>query len=123
MDTGSTLAKRAFIIWLLLLSATMLSAQEMYWVGGSGNWNDPNHWVKESGGSDPAGGIPDADTQAFIDDNSGLNPGSTITLPPGEYAVRDLTVSASRGFTLNFTGSTFSQDVDFTVFGNLILNQ
>lgn len=122
METGSPLTKRAFFIWLLLLSAAMLSAQDMYWVGGPGDWNDLSHWAKASGSSDLTGRIPDATTRVFIDDGSGLNAGATITISPGDYAVRDLTVTASRGFTLSLLGTSPSQDVEFNAFGDLVLN-
>lgn len=37
--------------------ASLLSAQTLYWVGESGNWNDPQNWAYSPGGS-PANTIP-----------------------------------------------------------------
>ena len=50
-----------------------------YWVGGSGDWTDTDHWAIESGGS---GGFdaPTQDDDVFIDENSGFGSGGTITL-------------------------------------------
>ncbi|MES2797040.1 MAG: T9SS type A sorting domain-containing protein, partial [Bacteroidota bacterium] len=54
--------------------------QNLYWVGGSGNWNDPNHWSASSGGL--AGTcIPTAFDDVFFDANSGFTPSSkTVTI-------------------------------------------
>lgn len=48
-------------------------ARTLYWVGGTGNWSDPNHWSLSSGGS---GGncIPNAYDDVIIDTNSFVLP-------------------------------------------------
>ncbi len=49
-----------------------------YWVGGTGNWDDPtNHWALSSGGSPGAGNAPDATMDVKFDANSG---GGTATI-------------------------------------------
>lgn len=49
----------------------------LYWVGGSGNWNDINHWSYSSGG---AGGacIPTKVNDVIFDSNSFLQTGDTV---------------------------------------------
>lgn len=44
----------------------------LYWVGGTGNWNDPAHWSFSSGGTGGAC-IPTAGENVFFDANSGNN--------------------------------------------------
>ncbi len=39
---------------------------DFYWVGNSGNWNDPSHWANTSGGTGGIG-IPTANDNVFID--------------------------------------------------------
>ena len=61
-----------YISYLLLISffsIALTDAQTLYWVGGSGNWNDQNHWSLQSGGN---GGtlIPNKDIDVVFDDNS-----------------------------------------------------
>ncbi len=52
---------------------------DLYWVGNSGNWNDPGHWSATSGG---AGGscFPTQFTNVHIDANSFSFAGQTITI-------------------------------------------
>lgn len=44
---------------------------KFYWVGGSGSWNDLNHWSHVSGGSQTASCVPTILDTVVIDDNSG----------------------------------------------------
>ncbi len=57
-----------------------LASVDYYWVGGSGNWTDANHWSLASGGVPNAGGcIPNSADNVFFDANSGFsNNGVTI---------------------------------------------
>ncbi len=57
-----------------------------YWVGGTGNWDDPtNHWALTSGGTPDAGNAPDATTIVKFDANSG---GGTATINAAAAAYR-----------------------------------
>ncbi len=55
----------------LILSTDGLPLDEeyLYWVGGSGNWDDPSNWSSVSGG-ESAGFIPDTQTTVIFDENS-----------------------------------------------------
>ncbi len=53
--------------------------QTLYWVGGSGEWSDQNHWSLSSGGT-PAGLIPTLNDRIFFDENSFLENSSLISL-------------------------------------------
>lgn len=94
------------------------SQTPMYWVGGSGDWTDLTHWVKTSGGVNQTGSFPTEDFNAIIDVNSGLTNVSTITIPPGDYAVNDLTISNISGFKLLFNG-TSGANVEMSIHGDL----
>ncbi len=54
----------------------------LFWIGGAGNWNDPNHWSFSSGGT-PSGCIPDAADDVIFDQNSftGANQQVIINTP------------------------------------------
>lgn len=60
---------KLIILFASLLFISAVHAQDRYWVNGSGNWNDTEHWSEISGG---AGGatIPNSSTVAIIDKNS-----------------------------------------------------
>ena len=57
-----------------------------YWVGGSGLWNDINHWANATGGTSGSGCIPTLFDNVVFDDASGLNSTETITVPDSIYA-------------------------------------
>ncbi len=56
------------IILLFLLFTNISFASDLYWVNGSGNWNDPTHWSKNSGGQGGIG-IPSLKDNVFFDHN------------------------------------------------------
>ena len=109
-----------FGIAVCLQLGTSANAQ-LYWIGGSGDWDDGNHWSQEPGGR-PAMRIPDANTIALIDDNSGLKDGSVLAVPPGTYQVATLGVTTTGQFTMNFNGD-FGTPVVMEVFQELFLSR
>ncbi|HWY11034.1 MAG TPA: gliding motility-associated C-terminal domain-containing protein [Bacteroidia bacterium] len=60
------------LISILLCSFTGDYAQTLYWVGGSGTFNDPNHWSLISGGP-TANQMPTSSTDVVFDDKSGTD--------------------------------------------------
>ena len=61
--------KRYLLLSLVLLLISSTYASNMYWIGGTGNWNDTKHWSLTSGG--PSGTvIPAASDDVFFDQNS-----------------------------------------------------
>lgn len=57
------------VIGLLFLFINFLNAENRYWVGGTGAWNDPSHWSAVSGGASGAS-IPGANDDVFFDSAS-----------------------------------------------------
>src|SRR5688572_24650913 len=53
--------------------------RDLYWVGGSGNWNDGNHWSLSSGGS-PLGCSPTFLDNVFFDVNSFPSSGQSVNI-------------------------------------------
>ncbi len=93
------------------------STRTLYWVGGSGDWNDRNHWSESSGGIGGAC-IPFIGDDVVFDGNSGLNAGGTVATSGNTYC-RDMTWAAT------ITGSpTFTTDNNFymQVYGSVVLN-
>lgn len=61
-----------------------------YWVGGSGDWNDPNHWSATSGGASGAC-IPTVADDVYFDAQSGFTAGSrTVTITNGNAYCHNL---------------------------------
>lgn len=43
---------------------------DLFWIGGTGNWDDPNHWATSSGAAVADGCVPTAKDNVFFDDGS-----------------------------------------------------
>ena len=53
----------------LILVSTFAFSQNKYWVNGTGNWNDKNHWSTQSGGQAGAE-IPTVNDNVVFDESS-----------------------------------------------------
>lgn len=62
--------QRLLTFCIFILLPFSLLANDRYWVGGSGNWNDPAHWSVSAGGSSGAA-IPSAQDAVYIAPFSG----------------------------------------------------
>ncbi len=56
-----------------------IAAKNLYWIGNSGNWNDPAHWSITSGGTS-SGCIPTIYDNVYFDANSFTIFGSQVTI-------------------------------------------
>ncbi len=69
----SGLARSYKVLLLFFITAVFCSqpgfSQDLYWVNGQGNWNDPEHWSTQSGGTGGAA-VPTSDNNVIIDGNS-----------------------------------------------------
>ena len=76
--------------WIFPASTSL----DLFWVGGSGNWNDKAHWSKTSG---DAGGycVPGPNDNTFFDAGSGFtSTNKTVTIDNTSYT-KDITFSGS----------------------------
>ncbi|MFO8235748.1 MAG: hypothetical protein R6U04_10130, partial [Bacteroidales bacterium] len=70
---------------LILLSLSLLFfslkgySQDLYWINGSGSWDDPSHWSAESGG-EPAHVIPTRHDNVIFDENSFSKAGQYVRI-------------------------------------------
>lgn len=90
------------------------SGTTLYWVGGSGDWNNQSHWSTVSGGTGGAC-VPFKTDDVVFDANSGLA-GGTVTTSSTSFC-KDITWVAGVGAT------TFSESVAFSlrVYGSAVL--
>lgn len=75
---------------------------KLYWVGGSGNTNDPSHYALTTGGAGGAG-LPDATTDVETDANSSAS-GYTITFN-ATFTCRDFVTAAPATGNLTLAGT------------------
>lgn len=99
------------------VSVANIVGRKMYWVGGTGNWNDgANHWsIGASGGNpsvnNPMGCIPRSIDDVIFDNNSFTSTGQTVTLNiDGDCR------------SMVWTSAAGSQNPIFVNSGNRILN-
>src|SRR5690606_21217245 len=84
-----------------------------YWIGNSGNWNDPSNWSLSSGGP-PANQVPDANGRVVIDENSFSAANQTISLA-ADAACASLTWLAKTAASLALNNHTLEIDGNFVV--------
>ncbi|MDR0230979.1 MAG: hypothetical protein LBI82_02545, partial [Dysgonamonadaceae bacterium] len=58
----------------------------LYWVGGTGDWNDISHWANSSGGAAGSGCIPALLDNVVFNGTSGLSGSQTVSVPAGYHA-------------------------------------
>ncbi|HEY4799032.1 MAG TPA: SprB repeat-containing protein, partial [Bacteroidia bacterium] len=71
--------KRILLPLVLLLAFISGYSADRFWVGGSGNWIDRNHWSEKSGGTAGAS-IPTAKDDVIFDSQSFLSEGEAVTI-------------------------------------------
>jgi len=89
---------------------------DLYWVGGSGDWDDASHWAMTSGG---AGGacIPSANDNVFFDANSFNGTGQTVNLNIDDAFCKTMDWTGATGNS-NFN----SNDMNLHINGGLLMN-
>jgi gliding motility-associated-like protein len=109
--------KRSILILLYCFTFLVFKAQTLYWVGGSGNFNDGNHWSLTSGGLS-ANQIPTSLNDVVFDDNSAIFGNTLIHFVGNNYCKSFYATSINN--KIIFNGSSFTK---LTIGGNYSLNE
>ena len=105
-----------------MLSATTVNAQDLFWVGDSGNWNDPAHWSLTSGGAGGAG-IPGPESGTYFDEHSFTNPKQTVTIwGNATCAFLDAGTLPSKGKLVLSDNAELSVQGDFVTGDDLLID-
>ena len=91
-----------FLFSLLMFTSTSLQAADYYWVGGSGDWSDINHWATSSGGTTKHIQTPTSNDNVIFDANS-MSAAASINLNSQTILCRDFNVE-NISKALVFTG-------------------
>jgi len=78
---------------------TNSEAVDFYWIGGAGNWTDPNHWSLSSGGT-PSGCVPFGKDNAYFDINSFSGFEERVILDLEDVFIHDLIWDGVQGFPI-----------------------
>ncbi len=110
---------KKLLLFFGILFLGHLGAQKMYWVGGSGYWNDLSHWSYTSGGA-PAGVLPSVNTSVEFDNNSAPPSESQITIHAlHSFGFKNITALNTQ-VKIDIIGSP---TVDLTIKGDVELNE
>jgi len=104
------------LVSLFILSNTSLFASNYYWVGGSGDWSDINHWATSSGGTLKHIQTPTAQDNVIFDGNS-LSSNDTINLNSQTIFCKNFDIE-SITHNLNFVGIC----TEWHIYGSVKLN-
>ncbi|HYE54487.1 MAG TPA: hypothetical protein VD996_06570, partial [Chitinophagaceae bacterium] len=72
--------KKCLLFILSLITVCQLRAADYYWVGGTGNWNDLNHWRLDSSTGAIPSIVPSSSDNVFFGSYSGLGSSRKITV-------------------------------------------
>jgi gliding motility-associated-like protein len=113
------------VIFLLLLFSIAAKAVDLYWVGGSGQWTDINHWSLTSGnsGGHLSPSIPQSGDNVIFDANSGFTSNERTVSINQECQCNNLLVKSTVPLLLSGTILNLYGSADFqtgTVIGNSI---
>ena len=90
-----------------------------YWVGGTGNWNEPDHWSETSGGVYPSGNLctPANTDHVVFDAASFTEAGQTVTISTYAYCNNMIWIGVSNNPALLSSGMS-----ELNIFGSLTLD-
>lgn len=108
---------KKLLLFFCILFSISLSAQNLYWVGGSGYWNDGNHWSNTSGGLS-VHTIPSLNSNIIFDNNSSSS-GSFTIHATNSFIIKSLTANNNQ-FNVDIISSP---TVDMTFLGKVELNE
>lgn len=110
--TGSII--KCFILIIVLFFSKANFAADYYWVGGSGNWSNINHWATTSGGVITHLQVPTAFDDVHFDMNSFSDTGQVVTINAGNYVCKSMdwtgalnkpTFNCLNGYSMSIYGS------------------
>ncbi|MGZ2370747.1 T9SS type B sorting domain-containing protein [Ancylomarina sp. YFZ004] len=107
-----------YIIILVSISGAV-KAKDFYWIGGSGNWNEIQHWSDQPGGQvNPDAAVPNFSDNVFFDENS-------FPVADAEVVINDVAKCANMDWSNVTNLPTLKADNDpahfLTIYGGLKL--
>lgn len=82
--------KISLTLLLYFFVLSQANATNFFWVGGSGNWTDLNHWATTSGGAINPVVLPGIGDDVFFDGNSFSAAAQTVSLGAGDKYCRNM---------------------------------
>ncbi len=106
-------------IIILLSFSSVVSAKDFYWIGGSGNWNEIQHWSDQPGGQiNPDAAVPNFNDNVFFDEHS-------FPIAGAEVVINDVAKCANMDWSRVTNFPTLKANNDpahfLTIYGSLKL--
>lgn len=101
---------------LFILLCANVAAKDFYWIGETGNWNNPSNWSLSSGGTS-ANKVPRATDNVFFDKNSFEFVGEVVNF--GNIKVNSVYINSTK--IPIFVGHSVSVSGDFEILNNTSL--
>lgn len=101
--------KKLFILLSSILALQANAQTDYYWVGGSGDWSDVNHWATTSGGSTLHATPPTELDNVYFDNNSFTESGQAV-VADGDIYCHDMDWTQMTAFDINLNPADYSND-------------
>lgn len=111
--------KRSILFLFCCFTVLVLKAQTLYWVGGSGNFNDPKHWSFAPGGI-PSNVIPSNNSNVVFEAIT-VNSDVIVTVP-GFVSVNSLDINSTRNIKF-IKGQPSAKITISSAFNNILDNK
>ena len=102
-----------FTFAIITLWSNLAFSGDMYWVNGSGDWNDGDHWSNSSGGA-PSGTVPGVHDDVIFDTHSFIFDFSLVHLT-SNVSINSMLIESDE--YISFHGS----DMNLTLSGDLTI--
>ncbi|MGJ3233699.1 T9SS type A sorting domain-containing protein [Marivirga sp.] len=106
---------KSLLSLFLILFTFNVNAADYYWIGGSGDVNDLNHWATTSGGSTLHSNLPSENDDLFFDANSFSANDQQVNFNQN-ISFHDLTAD-NLGFAIDFVGTG-----NWNIYGSLYIS-
>ena len=112
--------KSTFLLILLLFFANQAVAQQdYYWVEGTGDWSEVDHWATTSGGSTKHLTPPTSNDNVFFDENSFTAVGQWVYITQNDAYCRDMDWRGASPYSPFF--SSLTDGISLSISGSLWL--
>jgi len=115
--------KYFFLAVFTILINTNISAENYYWIGGTGDWNDPAHWsLSEFGTGEPAGTTPTINDNVYFNEFSFENDGDTLYVNQSGISCREMDWTDLRQNIVFFFSTNPNETKRVNISGSLLLS-
>lgn len=115
--------KYFYLAIFIILANTNLSAENYYWIGGTGDWNEPVHWsLSEFGTGESANAIPTMNDNVYFNEFSFENDGDTLYVSQSGIFCREMDWTSLSKSVVFFFNTNPNEAKRVNISGSLLLS-